>query len=272
MLTLGKIQLRGFFTIHIEDAEELLSRGYPDYNDSQRGMRQSLLMFDAYMTLTGFHPQSMNLEEFAGFRGFLNVVLELPEDNIKYITSQLFEFFADVGVLPEKQVSLILKESQPWCDEKYLEREPIKCQFLNYQSLFPSKEPGSVICVDFASIAHMLNNSSLNYLSSLLSPYFSSLTTQQAETDAQLIIALAQGLLYQHPGVDLGDIHLSAAESTEFIAGARYSAEWQMHNAGYFRGDAAENWKYVSAVIVNFFVANNILSLNKAGRRLLAPY
>ncbi|MHC8324519.1 hypothetical protein [Pseudomonas sp. LB1P83] len=232
---------------------------------------QTLELYDAYLTVTGFDSTTPCLDDFIALRGFMNAEMELSEEANKDIASQLCEIFIRANVLSETEASLILDEAQLKCNEKYLAREPSKPELLIYQSLFSTKEPGCPAYVDFASLGSALSDSSLQFLSSLLSKYLASLTCEQAATDAGLIIGLAQGLLYQNPGLDFGDIHLPATSSTEFISVARARAEWQMHGAGFFREDVAENWKYVSTVILNFFVANNVLHLDKAGRRLLTP-
>lgn len=272
MLTLGGIQLRGYFSTQTEVAEKLPSIRYPHDIESQQSMRRALQMFDAYMTLTGLHPQAMCLDDYAGFRGFLHKVLKLTESDTKITTRLLIEDFVDIGFLEEKQANLVINTPQTECNEKYQEREPTKCRFLHYQSLFQTSDPNGFVFVDFASIMHLLSEASFDYLGRLLTEYLAPLPTAQAEIDAPLIIAIAQGLLYDHPGVEFGEIHLNANKSADFFGSVRTVAEWRMHNAGFFRGDVAENWKYLSAVLMNFFVANNICCLNKAGRRMLAPY
>lgn len=272
MLTLGGIQLRGFFSIQTEVAENLPILRHSDDIDIKRRMLQALQMFDAYMTLTGFHPHTMCLDDYAGFRGFLYKVLQLSEDDAKSFTWQLLQDFVIVGFLEGKQANLALSMSQAECNERYQEREPTKCRFLHYQSLFQTTDPNGFVYVDFASMMHLLSKASFDCLGRLLTEYLRPLTTVQAEIDAPLIIAIAQGLLYQNPKVDLGDIHLGVTDSADFIGAVRTHAEWRMHNAGFYRGDVAENWKYLSAVLTNFFVANNILSLNKDGRKMLKPY
>ena len=272
MLTPGGIQLRGFFSVQTEVAEKLAHLCYANDIDNERNMRQALQMFDAYMTLTGFHPHTMCLDDYAGFRGFLHKALQLTEDDTKSFTWQLFEDFVIVGFLEEKQANTVLNMSQAECDENYQEREPTKCRFLHYQSLFPTSDSNGFVYVDFDSITHLLSKSSFDCLGRLLTEYLAPLPTAQAQIDAPLIIALAQGLLYQHPGVDFGDIHLGGTNSADFIGTVRTHAEWRMHNAGFFRGDVADNWKYLSAVLTNFFVDNNILRLNKDGRKMLRPY
>ncbi|WBM48198.1 hypothetical protein [Pseudomonas putida] len=269
MLTLGGIQLRGFFSTQTEVVKNLPILRHSDDINIKRNMLQALQMFDAYMTLTGFHPHTMCLNDYAGFRGFLHKVLQLTEDDAKSFTWQLLQDFVIVGFLEEKQANLALSMSQAECNEKYQEREPTKCRFLHYQSLFQTTDPNGFVYVDFASIMHLLSEASFDCLGRLLTEYLTPLPTVQAEIDAPLIIAIAQGLLYQNPSIDFGDIHLSAAKSTNFIAGAYASSEWQMRNAGFFREDVAENWKYVSDVIMNFYVVNQIIRLNKAGRKLL---
>jgi len=268
MLTLGQIQLRGFFILNPHSVIEWLESYAADEKNEPWVMRQVLEIHDAYLTITGFDPTTLCLDDFAGFRGFLNTEMGFTEEAAKGTTSQLLKIFP-ADVLSEEKASLVLDEPQSRCNEKYLEREPSRTQLLIYQSLFSTMEPGGVVYVDFASLGSALNESSLQFLSDLLSKHFASLTTEQAETDAGLIIALTQGLLHQNPSVDFGDISLSMAKSTSFISGARIHAEWQMHNAGYFRGDAYENWKLISGVILNFFVANNILRLSKSSRKLL---
>jgi len=270
MVTLGQIQMRGFSTLHPKAIKDLLKSCATCEKSAQSSMLEVLEMFDAYLTITEFNPATVCSDDFAGLRGFLNTEMGLTEELAKGITSQLCEMIIALGILSEEKVSLALKESPLDCNEKYAARQPSKSQLLIYKSLFPTMEPGGVVYVDFASLGSALNESSLQFLSGLLSIHFASLTTEQAETDAGLIIALTQGLLHQNPSVDFGDISLSMAKSTSFISGARIHAEWQMHNAGYFRGDVYENWKLISGVILNFFVANNILRLSKSGQQLLA--
>ncbi|MBK4998576.1 hypothetical protein IAE37_000852 [Pseudomonas sp. S31] len=272
MLILGEIQLRGFFSIQTELAEKTLNFRHPYDIDSKRSMRHAWRMFDAYMTLTGFHPHAMCLDDHAGFRGFLCKALQLTEDNAKSFTWQLLQDFVLVCFLEEKEANLFLSMPQAECNEIYQEREPTKCRFLHYQSLFPTSDSNGFMYVDFGSIMHLLSNAFFHCLGRLLTEYLAPLPTVQAEIDAPLIIAIAQGLLYDHPGVDFCKIHLNATDSADFIGNVRAHAEWRMHNAGFFRGDVAMNWKYLSAVLMNFFVANNICCLNKAGRRMLAPY
>lgn len=272
MLTLGGIQLRGFFSIQTEVVKNLPILRHSDDINIKRNMLQALQMFDAYMTLTGLHPHTMCLDDYAGFRGFLHKVLQLTEDDAKSFTWQLLQDFVIVGFLDEKQANLALSMPQAECNEKYQQREPTKCRFLHYQSLFQTKDPNGFVYVDFASIMHLLSEASFDCLGWLLTEYLTPLPTVQAEIDAPLIIAIAQGLLSDHPGVDFGEIHLNANKSADFFGSIRTVAEWRMHNAGFFRGDVAENWKFLSAVLMNFFVANNICCLNKAGRRMLAPY
>ncbi|MDD0987808.1 hypothetical protein [Pseudomonas shahriarae] len=269
MVTLGQIQMRGFSTLHPEAIKDWLKSCATYENTAQWSMLEALEMFDAYLTITEFNPDTVCSDDLAGLRGFLNIEMGLIEEVAKGITLKLCDMIIALGILSEEKISFALKESSLECNEKYAARQPSKSQLLIYKSLFPTMEPDGVVYVDFLSLGSALNESSLQFLSSLLSQYFASLTTEQAETDAGLIIGLTQGLLHQNPSVDLGDISLSIAKSTSFISCARIHAEWQMHNAGYFRGDAYENWKLISGVILNFFVANNILHLSKAGRQLL---
>jgi hypothetical protein len=269
MVTLGQIQMRGFSTIHPKAIKDWLKPFATCEEIAQWSMHEVLEMFDAYLTITEFNPVTVCSDDFAGLRGFLNTEMGLTEELAKGITSQLCETIIALGILSEEKVLLALKASPLECNEKYAARQPSKSQLLIYKSLFPTMEPGGVVYVDFLSLGSALNESSLQFLSGLLSKHVASLTTEQAETDAGLIIGLTQGLLHQNPSVGLGDISLSMAKSTSFISGARIHAEWQMHNAGYFRGDAYENWKLISGVILNFFVANNILHLSKFGRQLL---
>ncbi|MCO7624851.1 hypothetical protein NJC08_00300 [Pseudomonas fluorescens] len=269
MVTLGQIQMRGFSTLHPEAIKDWLKSCATCENTAQLSMLEALEMFDAYLTITEFNPATVCSDDLAGLRGFLKVEMGLIEEVAKGITFKLCDMIIAKGILSEEKVSLALKEPQLECNKKYAARQPSTSQLLIYKSLFPTMEPGGVVYVDFLSLGSALNESSLQFLSSLLSKYFASLTTEQAETDAGLIIALTKGLLHQNPNVDFGNISLSMAKSTSFISGARIHAEWQMHNAGYFRGDAYENWKLISGVILNFFAANNILHLSKAGRQLL---
>lgn len=272
MLTLGGIQLRGFFRIRTEVVEDSLNFRYPNDIDSKQSMRQALQMFDAYLTLTDLNPQTMGLDGYAGFRGFLHRALRLNEDDEKPITRQLLDYFILVGCLEEEQANLAFNMSQAKCNENYQEREPTKCQFLHYQSLFPTSDPNGFVYVDFDSIRHLLSKASFDCLGRLLTEYLAQLPTMQAEIDGPLIIAIAQGLLYDKPGVDFGNIHLSAGRSAEFIGNVRTVSEWRMHDQGFLRGDVAENWKYLTTVLTNFFVANHILCLNKDGRHMLRPY
>lgn len=269
MVTLGQIQLREFCTLNPDSFREFLGpyAGSGKQNDQ---WRQTLSLYDAYLTVTGFDPTTRFLDDVIAFRGFMNAEMEFPEEATKDFASQLCEVFIRANALSEAEVSLILGEAQLQCNEIYLAREPSKPQLLIYQSLFSTKEPGRPAYVDFASLGSALSDSSLQFLSSLLSRYLASLTYEQAAIDTGLIIGLVQGLLYQNPGIDFGDIHLPAKSSTEFISVARAHAEWQMHGAGFFREDVVENWKYVSTVILNFFAANKILHLDKAGRELLS--
>lgn len=270
MVTLGQIQLRGFCTLNPDLVKEFLNP-HAGREKQEDQWHETLELYDAFLTVTGFDPTTPCLEDFIALRGFMNAEMEYSEDSTKDIASQLCDMFIRANVLSETEASLVLSEAQLQCNKTYLARAPSKPQLLVYQSVFPTKEPGCPAYVDFASLGSALSDSSLQFLSNLLSNYLASLTCEQAATDAGLIIGLAQGLLYQNPGIDFGDIHLPATSSTEFISVARASAEWQMHGAGFFREDVAENWKYISTVILNFFVANNVLHLDKAGRRLLAP-
>ncbi|ELF6203544.1 hypothetical protein RNI54_000290 [Pseudomonas putida] len=102
MLTPGGIQLRGFFSVQTEVAEKLAHLCYANDIDNERNMRQALQMFDAYMTLTGFHPQTMCLDDYAEFRGFLHKALQLTEDDTKSFTWQLLKDFVIVGFLEKK--------------------------------------------------------------------------------------------------------------------------------------------------------------------------
>ena len=138
----------------------------------------------------------------------------VTEEAAKGTTSHLLNIFP-ADVLSEEKASLVLDEPQSRCNEKYLEREPSRTQLLIYQSLFSTMEPGGVLYVDLASLGSALNESTLQFLSGLLSKHFASLTTKQAETDAGLIIALTQGLLHQNPSVDFGDIRLSMAANAQ---------------------------------------------------------
>jgi hypothetical protein len=269
MLTLGQIQMRGFSTLSPKGVKDWLKHCATCERTTQWSMLEVLAIFDAYLTITESNPTTLCSDDFAGLRGFLSTEMGFSEKASKGITSQLCEMIIAIDVLSKEKISLTLKKPALECNEKYTARQPSKSQLLIYKSLFPTMEPGGVVYVDFASLGSALNESSLQFLSGLLSKYFASLNIAHAETDAGLIIALTQGLLHQNPSLDFGDISLSLAKSTSFIAGARIHAEWQMHNAGYFRGDAYENWKLISGVILNFFVANNILHLSKAGRQLL---
>jgi hypothetical protein len=270
MVTLGQIQLRGFCTLNPDSIKEFLKPHSGSGKQDDQWL-ETLELYDAFLTVTGFDPTTPCLDDFIALRGFMNAEMEYSDDATKDIASQLCDMFIRANVLSETDASLVLSEAQLQCNKKYLAREPSKPQLLVYQSLFSTKEPGCPAYVDFASLGSALSDSSLQFLSNLLSNYLASLTCEQAATDAGLIIGLAQGLLYQNPGIDFGDIHLPARSSTEFISVARAHAEWQMHGAGFFREDVAENWKYVSTVILNFFVANHVLHLDKAGRRLLVP-
>lgn len=269
MVTLGQIQLRGFCTIDPSWVRVLLeSYAASGKNYDQWSMRQTLELCDAYLTVTECTPTILFLHDFIAFRGFINAEMGLSEENTKDIASRLCEILICANV-SDVQASLVVGEPQIICNEKYLACKPSKSQLLTYQSLFSTKEPDCPLYVDFASLGSTLSNSSLQCLSGVLSRYFAPLSFEQAATDAGLIIGLVQGMLYENPGIDFDDINYSANESTNFIGVARTTAEWQMHNSGYFREDVAENWKYVSAVILNFFVANNFLRLNNSGRQLL---
>jgi len=271
MVTLGQIQLRGFCTIDPNSVSILLEPYAVSGKKNDQWMRQTFELYDAYLTVTECAPTALSLDDLIAFRGFMNAEMEFSEEAAKDIASRLCEMFIYAYVLSDAQASFVLGVPQTHCNEKYLACKPSKSQLLTYQSLFSTKEPGCPVYVDFASLGSALSNSCLQCLSGLLSRYFAPLSCEQATRDAGVIIGLAQGLLYENPGIDFDNIYYSATESTDFISVARTHAEWQMHNAGYFREDVAENWKYVSAVILNFFVANNFFRLNNAGRRLLTP-
>mgnify|MGYP003600078968 CR=1 FL=1 len=72
MLTLGQIQLRGFFILNQQLVIEWLESYAADEKNDQWGMRQVLEIHDAYLTITGYDPTTLCLDDFAGFRGFLN--------------------------------------------------------------------------------------------------------------------------------------------------------------------------------------------------------
>lgn len=259
MITFTQIKLRGMRMLN-EESIKRLAASYIDAGDLGIDVLNSFYAYDAFLVITGMKDiNPASAEKLMAFEGFLNVEMNLNEYELITAARPVYDVLCTIGKITKEDISRILNESLPHCNEEYLSLNPSAQEIETYRSLFACREPNKAVYIDFGRLRSMLSEADMNHFSQLLEKHLANASHEEGQTCGNVICGLMQGLVAENPNTKLVDLHLGENDSKKFIRLAKHVSIDQVLKSGYPVEQAWQNWGIVRELISRFFVVNGFL-------------
>jgi len=196
------------------------------------------------------------------FKGFLHLEMGLNTEEAVKILSSVLTVYKSLGALTAENITRVLKEPQPNCDEQYLLCEPSMHEIEIYNSHFGCNDPDKAIVVDLSDLKPLLSVADMTEFRVLLANHLKRKSQSLGKVEAVVICAFMAALLNQRPGGNLSDLHLTAKETRNFLLSTKCASIDSWLRAGQELDIAWQEWGAAEDVIYAFFEPNGFIALH----------
>ncbi|MNJ15421.1 hypothetical protein [Pseudomonas sp. DG56-2] len=267
MITLEQIKLRGSDKMTEAKRREILKMFDNLGADQETDMLNDFAVYGAFITVA-LNPNATDPlaickpSALIAFKGFLNLEMEFSTEDATRTLRSVCNLFSAWGMLTSDEVTCVLDEPQPNCDNQYLLCNPSAHEICIFSSLFRCGEPDKAVLVNLREVNSLMNTADTPHFKALLANYLNDKNHSQGEIEATVICDFMTGLLSERPGVRLRDLHLNAKETREFVLSAKCASIDNLLRAGYALETAWQYWDPAEDIIYAFFEPHGFIALH----------